>query len=500
MKNGILFTFLLGGALLKSEIGTPQEKTMNILLFTADDLDRNSLGCYGSQVPDISPNIDRLAREGIRFSRAYVNNSICAPSRAILATGLYGHNSGVMGFMKMEEESRAPLIMELFRDQGYQVGVLSKVDHSTPKKSFLWDFTIHESDLGMGRSPSRYYQKTAEFLESCKVSGKPFYLMVNSNDPHRPFFNPREPLTHGMEKPSRIFQQNEIPIPGFLPELSAIREEVSYYYNSVKRLDDTFGKVMQALDESGFKENTLVIFLSDNGIAFPFAKCDNYYASNRTPWIARWPGVIRPGQVNDRHFIAEVDFLPTVIEAAGFTPPQTLDGVSRWPLYFGREQENTGVIFTQIDNKAPGKPMPMRGIATPMRGVQTDHYLYIYNAWVNGKRVYANNNEGMTMEAMEKAAGQNQEIEKRVHFFRHRVPEEFYNLKEDPECLNNLVDDPAYAKPLNDFRQKLVVQMQKSNDPLLEIYLNRYDQDEILSQLYRIYPNLKTVDKEGPGR
>lgn len=497
MRNTLLLLFIFGIAFFAPETGEAQKKPLNVLLFTADDLDRNSLGCYGSQVPDISPNIDKLAEEGILFKRAYVNNSICAPSRAILATGLYGHNSGVMGFMKMQEDSNIPQIMELFRDQGYRVGVMSKVDHSTPMESFQWDYTVQQGELGRGRSPSLYYQKAVEFLNSCKESGKPFYFMVNSDDPHRPFFNPEEPLKRGMERPSRIYNENEIVIPGFLPDLPGVRKEVSHYYNSVKRLDDTFGKVMQALDESGFRDNTLVVFMSDNGIAFPFAKCDNYYASNRTPLIARYPGVIKPGRVDEKHFIAEVDYLPTIMEAAGFNPPEKLDGVSRWPVYLGREQENEGVIFTQIDSKAWGKPMPMRAQATPMRGIQTGEYLYIFNAWVNGKRIYANNNEGLAMQSMQKAAVSNPEIAERVNFFRYRVPEEFYDLKNDPNCLNNLIDDPDYAEQMNTMREKLAEKMKKTDDPLLKVFHNRYQPEKTLPWLYEIYPELIKIDQGG---
>lgn len=483
--------------LIMAGAGFTQRKPLNILLFTADDLDRNSLGCYGSKVPDITPNLDKFAAEGIRFTHAYVNNSICAPSRAILATGLYGHNSGVMGFMKMKDENNAPLIMELFRSQGYRVGVLSKVDHSTPRESFHWDFTVQQRELGAGRSPSLYYQKTAEFLRSCKTEGKPFYLMVNSDDPHRPFFNPEEGRKNGMEMPSRIYKPGEVPVPGFLPDLPDVRKEVSYYYNSVKRLDDTFGRVMQALDDHGFRENTIVIFMSDNGVALPFAKCDNYYASNRTPWIARLPGVIDEGQVNDKHFIAEVDFLPTIMEAAGLSSPKKLDGCSRWPLYTGKEQESDNLIFTQIDNKAPGKSMPMRGMATPMRGIQTADHLYIYNAWVDNRRIYANNNEGLTMQAMENEAQHNRQIQERVHFFRYRVPEEFYNLKEDPNCLKNLIEDPAYVKQVNEMRKYLSFKMRKHKDPLLKVYRNRDRTDIIQPLLYEIYPELRKVDEQG---
>ncbi len=477
------------------EVFAQNKQPLNILLFTADDLDKNSLGCYGSKVEDISPNIDKFAAEGLMFNHAYVNNSICAPSRGILASGLYGHNSGIMGFMKMSSECETPLIMEVLREHGYQLGVLSKVDHSTPKESFEWDFVYRQQQLGFGRNPELYYRRAQEFFDMAKKSGKPFYFMVNSDDPHRPFFVPEQKLSGGMAEPSRIYSPEEIDVPGFLPDLPDVRKELSYYYNSAKRLDDTFGKVMQALEESGYRGNTLVIFMSDNGIAVPFAKCDNYHASSRTPWIVRWPGVVKEGTVNDEHLISGVDYYPTILDALGIKTGAKTDGKSRLPLYKGESQKNDAIVFTQIDNKAGGGKAPMRSTASPMRGVQTLDYIYIFNAWAFTNVIYYNNNEGITMQAMERAAESDQEIRNRVDLFRRRPLEEFYDLKKDPNCLNNLISDPGYFKEIQQKQVELEKWMKKYDDPLLYVYKNRDNKEKIIDKLYGLYPDLKRVDE-----
>jgi len=491
----ILSIILIGGTLLSPQITMSQDQKLNVLLFTADDLDIYSLGCYGCKVPGISPNIDQLAREGLRFTHAHVNASICFPSRAILETGLYGHNSGVMGFNQMKEGSDVPLIMEILRENNYRIGILGKVLHSTPKPDFRWDYEFDQHELGNGRSPSLYYQRAEVFFKECRERNQPFYFMVNSHDPHRPFFNPEEPLTGGIEVPSRIYSPEEIEVPGFVPDLPQVRLEMSYYYNSVKRLDDTFGKVMQALEESGYKDNTLVIFISDNGIAIPFAKCNVYHASSRTPWLVRWPGVIEPGQVNNRNMISEIDFMPTILDALGIESPGKLDGKSHMPLYKGEDIKTDEYIFTQIDNKAQGIYMPMKGISVPMRGIQDKDYLYIYNAWVDGARVYANNNEGLTMKAMEEAAGTDTYMAERIWFYRYRIPEEFYVLKEDSDCLHNLIEDPDYAKQIKEMREILERKMIESDDPLLVVFQNRHYCDIVRKELYRIYPEIKKIDE-----
>lgn len=487
----IVFAFAL---FWTSKVCAQNKQPLNILLFTADDLDRNSLGCYGGKVKDISPNIDKFAKEGLMFNNAFVNNSICAPSRAILATGMYGHNSGVMGFMKMLPDSKTPLLMELVRKHDYQVGVLSKVEHSTPKASFEWDFVYTKQQLGNGRNPDLYYKRAKDFFNTAKNTGKPFYFMVNSDDPHRPFFVPGEELKGGMSEPSRIYSPEEIEVPGFLPDLPDVRKELSYYYNSAKRLDDTFGKVMQALEESGYKENTLVIFMSDNGIALPFAKCDNYHASSRTPWIVRWPGVVKEGTVNDKNLISGVDYYPTILEACGLKASTKSDGVSRLPLYKGKKQKVDSFVFTQIDNKAGGRKVPMRSNASPMRSVKNLEYIYIFNAWAYTNAIHYTNNEGITMEAMQEAAKSNEEIKNRVDFFRRRPLEEFYDIHKDPDCLNNLISDPKYTGEIQRMSSELKKWMKEYRDPLLYVYENRDNKEIVMDKLYHLYPALKKVD------
>jgi N-sulfoglucosamine sulfohydrolase len=464
------------------------KEKLNILFFTADDLERNSLGCYGSTVSDISPNIDRFADEGIRFNHAFVNASMCAPSRAIIATGLYGHNSGAPGFMKMPEDSKIPLLMEILRDNDYQTGILGKVSHSTPKTDFKWDYAFDQNQLGDGRSPTLYHEKAKDFFQACREKNKPFYFMVNSHDPHRPYHNPNSPNRPGAENPSRIYSPDEIEVPGYLPDLPEIREEISYYFNSVKRLDDTFGKVLLALEESGYKENTLVIFISDNGHAVPFAKANTYFASNLTPWLVRWPDIVKPGTVDNTHFISAIDFLPTILDALEIRPPENLNGTSHLAHYKGENQISGNFIYSQVDYKIGGGPVPMRS-------VQDGSFLYIFNAWSDGERVYRNNNEGMTMRAMEKEAINNVEIKKRVDLFRLRKPEELYCLQTDPDCLNDLMNNPPHKKQLHSMQSKLEEWMIKTNDPLLETYRKRYEPEEMLKAFYKSYPEAETSDK-----
>jgi N-sulfoglucosamine sulfohydrolase len=453
------------------------KRKLNVLFFTADDLHRDSLGCFGGKVPGLTPNLDVFASQGMRFEYAHVNVAICQPSRGVLATGRYGHNSGVLGFMHTDRD--IPTIMQTLREAGYLTGVLGKVNHSTPKSDYAWDFVHDQKELGNGRDPEIYYRYCKEFLARCRREDKPFYFMVNSHDPHRPYHIPGKPIK-GAKEPSKTYRPDEVSVPGFVPDLPGVRGELSCYLNSTRRLDDTFGKTMQALKESGFEDNTLVMFLSDNGIAIPFAKCNTYLASTRTPWIVRWPGVVKQGAVDKEHFISGIDFFPTVCEAIGLPIPTGLDGSSFLALLKDKRQSGRDKVYTQIDMKAGGD-------AVPMRCVQDKRFGYIFNPWSDGKFWYRNNNEGLTMKAMVEAAANDSYVARRVDMFRYRALEEFYDLKNDPDCIHNLIDQPDYQDEINSMRNQLCDWMKQTHDLLLPAFENRNSPEKLKSILTDLY-------------
>jgi N-sulfoglucosamine sulfohydrolase len=454
-------------------------KHLNILLFTADDLHCKSVGCFGGKVPGLTPNLDAFSAEGMRFEYAHVTVAICQPSRGVLATGLYGHNSGIMGFMHTTRD--IPTIMQTLRDAGYLTGVLGKVNHSTPHADYKWDFVHDRYELGNGRDPDIYYKYCKEFLARCRREDRPFYFMVNSHDPHRPYHEAGRPIKDAKE-PSKTYEPSDVAVPGFVPDLPGVRTELSYYQNSTRRLDDTFGKTMQALEESGMGDNTLVMFLSDNGIAIPFAKCNAYLASTRTPWIVRWPGVVKAGTVDRTHFISGIDFFPTVLEAVGVPIPEGLDGFSFLPLLKGEKQKGRDKVFTQIDMKAGGD-------AVPMRCIQDKSFGYIFSPWADGKFWYRNNNEGLTMQAMVEAAETDSFAAERVRMFRYRATEEFYDLRRDPDCIDNLVGKAAFEQELNKKRDQLREWMIETGDPLLPAFENRSSPEKMKAALIDIYGN-----------
>lgn len=465
-------------ALLAPGWATGQGRTQqrpNILLITADDMNWNAPDSFGCPVPATTPNIDRLAASGMRFEHAHVTIAVCQPSRECLMTGRYPHRNGGMGFEPIHRD--VPTLQEQLDGTDYVNGILGKVTHLEPRYKFRWTMAHDFYDLGCGRNPSLYYRYAKGFFQLAAKDNRPFFLMANSHDPHRPFYGSmqesrvceRNWAGHGVHledipPPSRIYSSEDVQVPGFLPNIPAVRKEVAQYYCSVRRCDDTVGRVLQALHESGQEENTLVMFLSDNGMSFPFAKTNCYLNSTRTPWIIRWPGRVKPGTVNNRDFISGIDFMPTILDAIGLPPTPGMDGNTFLPLLGGSEQPGRDHVFTVFHMTFARKQYPMRCLRDRQLG-------YIFNGWANGKTRFRNESQsGLTMKAMQKAAETDPEVARRVKLFLYRVPEELYDFEKDPNALHNLVKEQAYQTRLKTMRQRLLEWMQKTKDPLGPLY------------------------------
>lgn len=461
----------LAGCLSK---GSKNELPPNIIIVSADDLNYNSLGVFGCEVKDISPNIDKLATEGMRFTNAHVNTPVCQPCRQSWLTGRFPHANGAEGFEPIDED--VPTLPEQLKNLGYLNGIMGKEIHHQPKEKFMWDYIPFVTELdsvwrkGHSRNPSLFYEYSLKFFEMAKEQGKPFFLSANSHDPHRPFIGSRQDtLTWGDNMPpvTRQYAPDEIDVLGYLPDIEDVRKEVAQYYGNVYRADQNVGSVLQALKESGLEDNTVVIFLADHGAAFPFAKAQTYLNSSKTPLIVKWPGKINPGTTDSEHFVMTIDLMPTIMEIVGLPLVPDLDGESFLPLLYNEKQEDREYAYSSFYQI-------FARTRYPMRCVQNENFGYIYNFWSNHKQeIRGDATGGLTWRAMKKAAETDPEIAKRVELYKYRVPEEFYDFKNDPDGLVNLVDDPQYAKELDKFREKMLEMMEKYDDPAYQAFKDR---------------------------
>jgi N-sulfoglucosamine sulfohydrolase len=453
--------------------GEPDRPPLNIVLITVDDMNQDSIGVFGSQVADITPHIDRLAGDGMRFNHAHVVVGVCQPSRNAINTGRYPHRSGGEAFFRLRFRN-VPILPGILRDNGYRVGIMGKVSHSTPYAGFGWDLQLDGPHIARGRSPAVFAQVLGDFIDDSRGRGQPFYFMVNIVDPHRPFYgaDPAEwysELTPRSEHPSRVYGPHEIELPDFLPDLPEIRTELAQYFSSVRRADDSVGAVMRTLKDRGVDDNTVVIFLSDNGMAFPFAKSNCYLASTRTPLIVRWPNHVPAGTVDQTHFVSGIDMLPTVLDMAGIALPPRVDGRSFLPVLRGESQSGRERIFTQYYQISGGRGN------YPMRAVQSKHFGYVWNIWSDGDNTYRSEPmSGYTFRAMAAAAkAGDPTIRDRVQLLLTRVPEELYDLAADPGCQVNLIDQPDYAATADEYRAVLRDWMQQYEDPALPAFMER---------------------------
>ena len=367
---------------------------------------------------------------------------------------------------------------------------------------FRWSVTYTWQGKGdedmWGRDPALYGRFAKSFFAMAKASKQPFFLMASTHDPHDPFpgtgaeesrlgrpFYERAPL-------SRSFKPEEVRIPGFLPDLPDIRKKVAAYANAVRRADDMVGAVLTELDKAGMAENTIVLFLSDHGMAFPGAKGNCYVHSTRSPWVVRWPGKVKPGTHDRAHMLATVDLQATMLDAVGL-PVNPSDGRSFIPLLRGERQEGRDYVYTQFFH-IHGKD------AYPMRAVLSKQSAYVFNPWSDGQRRFPR--QWNCFGDLQRLAKTDEKMAARVRHLLHRTVEEFYDLRDDPHCLHNLLGDSG-KKPSGESAQeecrhlqaKLRAWMVQVKDPALSAFDQR-DRPQALQEFMKSYTARATQEVE----
>ena len=444
----------------------------NLLIITVDDMSCDSVGVYGCKLPDTTPNMDKLAGQSLRFNYAHVVVGNCMPSRNVMWSGRYPHNNRIQGFRAMSKNDKDyPVLGDLMKDAGWFTGIRHKASHSTPYSPFPWDIILGDEKKDDVKNPASWGAAATKGIEAAKAAGKPFCLLLNIADPHKPFYaeGNRGDTVPDKNVPTKIFTPEEVPVPGFLPDDPVVRKELSHYYSSVRRADDSLGMILAALKASGEDENTVIIFLSDHGMPLPFAKTQLYHHSTRTPLMIRWPGVTKPGAVDDTNMVSTVDLLPTLLDIVGVAKPDGFDGRSFASLLKGEPQDGRDMVFKSYDENAGGQ-------RTPMRAVQTKDFVYIFNPWSNGSRVMTGATAGTsTCRQMRVLAKTNEQVAARIDLFDHRVPEEAYEVSYDPDALTNLIDKPEHAKQVAALEKAMEDWMVRVKDPLLDIFRHRAD-------------------------
>ncbi len=463
MHRCILSVFCLVVVCIQAErsLGEVAPEPYNVLLIVADDLGIE-LGCYGDSQA-VTPNIDRLAKEGVRFEVAWVTAASCSPSRGSIHTGLYPHQNGLVGLahhgFSMNKEY--PTIASELHRAGYRTGIIGKF-HIAPKKQVPWDFYFVPEDGPNQPKPNRELLSKNRDVRSMATMAEgfiagnagPFFLMMSYVDPHVPLYNQTLRLP---EKPLSPDEVEPLPFLGF--ESPILKEKSAGYYNCIHRLDAGIGLLLDALQRQGKAENTLVILIGDHGAPFVRAKGSCYDRGLRIPFIVRAPGM-KPTKGLDKQPVSTVDIFPTIADYTGIQPPANLPGLSLRPLLEGREE---------VD---PNRPLfasyhaHQRDAVFPMRAVRQNDKLLILNRLSGQARPRAAIDSSPIWPSDDASPSAGVPVDRVYKLFRQPPKVEFYDLSEDPYGFQNLAEKSVYQAQRTSLQEVLQAWRESTKDPL----------------------------------
>lgn len=426
----------------------------NVLLIVADDQGRD-LGCYNGAVQ--TPVLDRLAAEGVLFTEAYATVSSCSPSRSVIYTGLYSHTNGMYGLAHdIHNHSVLDWVVSLpqmMKAAGYATGLVCK-KHVRPDSIFAYDVELAPEESG-NRDVAHLAEVAGQFMR--QQSGRPFFLTVAYSDPHRApqdFGNKDWPKVK-----RRTYAPDQVKVPSHLPDLPEVRADLAAYYESISRLDSGIGLLLQELEAAGHAGDTLIIYLSDNGRAFPGGKTTLYLDGIHLPLIIKAPG--GPRGVVNKAMVSWIDITPTILDFADAKgPPYPLPGRSLLPILGRSDADGWDVVYASHGLHEINQYYPMRAI-------RTRRYEYINNLAHELSYPIAGDVAGSpSWRAIEARAGTR--LGKRtLQSYLHRPAEELYDTTTDPDEVINLAADPAHAKVLEDMRRRLAAWRAATHDPWL---------------------------------
>jgi N-sulfoglucosamine sulfohydrolase len=438
----------------------------NIVLIVADDHGREAVGCYGNPVAR-TPNLDALAAGGVRFTNAFCTTASCAASRATILTGLqnhatgtYGHTHGVHHFACFDRIRTLPALL---RAGGVRTGRLGK-RHYAPESLFPFDWerpqhAFGRDDVAMAEAAREFVRgREPFFLHWCSMN--PHRAAVLESHPLRPdtFGNPAAAFPGDAEQP---FDESAVIVPPFLPDTPAVRAELAQYYQSIARLDRGVGRLLRVLAEEGRLDNSVVLYVSDNGAAFPQAKTTLYDPGMRLPLIVRSPLHRGRGTTCDG-LVTWADLTPTILELAGVAfdsaafHGRSFAGIVDQPSPADwREEIYAAHTFHEITNYYP------------MRVVRTKRHKFIYNiAWKLDYSSAADLWRSASWQAA-LAAGNARFGCRTMEAYLHRPRFELYDLEADPNETVNLADDPRHAALVQAFADKVRRFQEQTQDPWL---------------------------------
>ncbi|MFC1762807.1 sulfatase [Planctomycetota bacterium] len=440
-----------------------QAKQPNFVILLGDDISASSLGCYGSLNPHTSPNIDKLAEEGIRLTNMFVTEAICAPTRAELYTGLQPHRNGCTQNHKATNEGTLSVVQHL-EPLGYRVGLTGK-RHFKPQSVYPFERVQGFPPVCIARNiPEANWEGVEAFM--ARDADQPFCLFICSVHAHDPWDS--GDTSH--------WELNELKLPPHLGDTPETRHYFREYLAEVRLFDDEVGKARTLLEKLGLDANTVLIVLDENGAGMPGGKWTNYDWGVRSACLIQWPGLDSGAFVSDA--VAQYcDILPTLIDAAGGEVPSNLDGKSLLPLIqrkTNKHRENAYFSYTNYGIEGP--PFVSRAVTDgrfKLMWNQTPENLFAIRA-INGfdyghvDKVKDRNMRMLYLSWLE-VAETNPRAQRAVQRYRKQPEFQLYDLAEDPWEQTNVADNPEYAAQLKELKASITTWMQQQGDDGLPI-------------------------------
>lgn len=423
----------------------------NLLLLIADDLTWRDLGYEGNQ--DVhTPNLDKLRTQSMHLTRMFTPATTCSPSRHALYTGLYSMRSGAYPNHTRVYDGTKSMFTHL-KAAGYRVALQNKT-HVGPAASFPYEHIQGADDL----------KETSAFIR--RDAKQPWLLVYASNDPHGAW-------TRG---PKGLYDPKKLEVPPYLHDNAMTRSLLADYYAEVSQFDAQVGNLLKLLDESKQADNTLVMFVSEQGSSFPYGgKWSVYDNGIRVSTLVRWPGKVKPGSRGDA-LVQYVDVPPTFLAAAGIDPAKIdvgcpdahgargFDGRSFLDVLTGKSDRLRDYVFAQHTTVGiNGHQEPY-----PMRAVRDMRHKLIRNLAPGNTYSIGGIHKGQPIESWQADAKQDPKLAARVDFLFHRPGEELYDLQSDEFELTNLAADPRFAAIKARLQKELDAWMAQQGDKGLE--------------------------------
>jgi len=416
----------------------------NMVFIIADDCTFRDIGCYGGQAK--TPNIDKLAKQGMRFTRCFQAAPMCSPTRHNIYTGLYPVKSGAWPNHTLAYPHVKSIVHHL-KPLGYRVTQTGKT-HINPREVFPFE------NFGGGKNPDIKYIDRL-FAETAK-GGKPFCLFACSNEPHSPW----------NKGDASAYPPDKVKLPPYIVDTPRMRSDFSNYLAEITYYDSQVGEIVELLGKHGLSENTLLMVVSEQGNGFPFAKWTCYDHGLQSAMIVRWPNKVKAGSVTDA-MVEYVDVASTFIDAAGGQPVTPMDGRSFLPVLRGKADTHKEHVFGI---------MTTRGIingtdAYAIRSVRDTRYKLILNLNHKSKFTNACTKSPAFQSMVAKANAGDKTAKRLVNAYQHRPAVEFFDMEKDPLEMNNLSDHSDYQKHISLLRTKLNAWMKDQGDQGVETEL-----------------------------